>query len=89
MLFRSQLLLVGDLLLVQTETGPVVLVDPRPEGPVELGTIQCLADKTWNTLALSGNLLLVRNSVEAACYRLPLEPAAAAAAADVTAARPR
>lgn len=69
---HGQLLLVGDLLLVQTEGGPVVLVEPGPGGPVELGTLDCLADKTWNTLALAGDRLLARNSVEAACYRLPL-----------------
>ncbi|MFM7074509.1 MAG: alcohol dehydrogenase, partial [Planctomycetaceae bacterium] len=69
---HGQLLLAGDLLLVQTEGGPVVLVEPGPGGPVELGTLDCLADKTWNTLALAGDRLLVRNSVEAACYRLPL-----------------
>ena len=50
----------------------MVLVEPGPDGPVELGTLDCLADKTWNTLALAGDRLLVRNSVEAACYRLPL-----------------
>lgn len=69
---HGQLLLVGDLLLVQTEAGPVVLVEPGPDGPVERGTLDCLADKTWNTLALAGDRLLVRNAVEAACYRLPL-----------------
>lgn len=70
---HGQLLLVDDLLLVQTEAGPVVLVEPRPDGPVELGRIDCLSDKTWNTIALAGDRLLVRNAVEAACYRLPLE----------------
>lgn len=77
---HGQLLLVDDLLLVQTEGGAVALVEPRPDGPVELGRIECLSDKTWNTLALAGDLLFVRNSVEAACYRLPLAAKAVAAA---------
>jgi len=80
---HGQVLLVGDRLLVQTEAGPVVLVEPTPDGPVERGRIDALSDKTWNTLTLAGDRLLVRNSVEAACYRLPLAaPAAATAAAD-------
>jgi outer membrane protein assembly factor BamB len=69
---HGQVLLVGSMLLVQTEAGPVVLVEPRPDGPIEHGRIDALADKTWNTLTLAGDRLLVRNAVEAACYELPL-----------------
>jgi hypothetical protein len=29
--------------------------------------------KTWNPIALSGDLLLVRNDEEAACLQLPLK----------------
>jgi hypothetical protein len=32
-----------------------------------------LNGKTWNPPALAGDLLLVRNDQEAACYRLPVE----------------
>lgn len=69
---HGQVLLVDDLLLVQTEKGPVVLVEPSPEKLIELGTIPALSDKTWNTMALAGPVLLVRNAREAAAYRLPL-----------------
>jgi outer membrane protein assembly factor BamB len=80
---HGQVLLVGDVLLVQTEAGPVVLVEPRPDGPVERGRIEALADKTWNTLTLAGDRLLVRNAVEAACYVVPLAtPPAPLAARD-------
>jgi hypothetical protein len=34
--------------------------------------------KSWNTPALAGRYLLVRNAEEAACYELPLEEAAPA-----------
>ena len=68
---HGQVLLAGDTLVVQTEPGPVVLVRPGPDGPEELGSIPALSDKTWNTIALAGDRLLVRNAVEAACYRLP------------------
>lgn len=69
---HGQILLVGDLLLVQTEAGPVTLVRTSPDGLEEVGTLAALSDKTWNTVALAGDKLLVRNAVEAACYQLPL-----------------
>jgi outer membrane protein assembly factor BamB len=72
---HGQLLLVGDLLLVQAETGELALVDPNPKSFVELGRIPALIGKTWNTLAITGNRLLVRNHEEAACYELPLAEA--------------
>lgn len=80
---HGQVLLVGTSLLVQTEAGPVVLVEPTPAGPVERGRIDALSDKTWNTLTLAGDRLLVRNSVEAACYVLALEEASAGEVAGV------
>jgi len=70
---HGQLLLVGDLLLIQAETGDVVLVEPHPEELRELARFTALDSKTWNPPALSGRLLLVRNNREAACYELPVE----------------
>lgn len=72
---HGQLLLVGDLLLVQAEKGDVVLVEATPEEHRELTRFAALSSKTWNHPALSGRLLVVRNDREAACYELPLEPA--------------
>jgi outer membrane protein assembly factor BamB len=69
---HGQILLAGDLLLVQAEQGEVVLVDPVPDGLRELGRIPALKGKTWNNPALAGRFLLVRNDHEAACYELPL-----------------
>jgi outer membrane protein assembly factor BamB len=69
---HGQILLAGDLLIVQAENGPVVLVEPSPKGPHELGRIDALSNKTWNNPALAGKYLLVRNDREAACYELPL-----------------
>ncbi|MBN2476409.1 MAG: PQQ-like beta-propeller repeat protein [Pirellulales bacterium] len=77
---HGQILLVDDLLLVLAETGELLLVEATPESPNQvLGQIQALEGKTWNNMALSGPLLLVRNAEEAACYRLPLALAADAA----------
>ena len=64
------MLLVDDLLLVQSEAGEIVLIEASPKGHRELGRFQALGEKAWNTPALSGRHLLVRNHEEAACYEL-------------------
>jgi outer membrane protein assembly factor BamB len=73
----GQILLVGDSILVLSETGELALVAANPKQFEELAKIQALEGKTWNTLAFSTPYLLIRNGQEAACYRLPLadEPA--------------
>ena len=68
---HGQLLQVGDLVLVTTESGEVVLLDPTPEGLGERTRFRVLQGKTWNPPALVGDLLLVRHDREAACFRLP------------------
>ena len=70
---HGQVLLAGELLVVQAESGEIVLVAPNPAGLKELGRIRALEGKTWNNPALAGPYLLVRNDHEAACYELPLE----------------
>jgi outer membrane protein assembly factor BamB len=67
----GQLLLVDDKILIQAETGEVVLMQVDPTKPVELTRFQAIEGKTWNNPALSGHRLLVRNDHEAACYELP------------------
>jgi outer membrane protein assembly factor BamB len=69
---NGQLLLAGDLLVVQTESGDVVLVDAAPEQHRELPRYPALAEKTWNNPALAGRFLLLRNDREAVCLELPL-----------------
>ena len=69
---HGQILLVEDLLLIQSESGEVVLVEISPEEPRERTRFPALRGKTWNNPALLGDLLLVRNDQEAACYRLPV-----------------
>jgi len=71
---HGQLLLVGDLLLVQAEAGEVVLLEPDPERLIELGRFTAIEGKVWNAPALAGSWLLVRNDREAAAFELPLEP---------------
>jgi outer membrane protein assembly factor BamB len=68
---HGQILLVGDVILVQAESGDVVMVEANPVKLVELGRFPALSDQTWNNLCLYGRYLLVRNAAEAACYELP------------------
>jgi outer membrane protein assembly factor BamB len=70
---HGQLLLAGGLLIVQSEDGEIVLVEPSSAGLRELTRFQALDGKTWNPPALAGRLLVVRNDREAAAYELPVE----------------
>ncbi|MHC4610765.1 MAG: outer membrane protein assembly factor BamB family protein [Planctomycetota bacterium] len=70
---HGQMILVGDLLLIQSEKGYVVLVEATPKEHRELARLEALNGKTWNPPALAGRHLLVRNNREAACYELPVE----------------
>ncbi len=72
---HGQILLLEDLLLIQAESGEVVLVEISPEKPTERARFPALQGKTWNNPVLVHDLLLVRNDQEAACYRLPLAAA--------------
>jgi outer membrane protein assembly factor BamB len=69
---QGQILGVGDLLLVQAESGEVVLCELNPSKHVELARFPAIQGVTWNNLCLFGRLLLVRNAEEAACYELPV-----------------
>ncbi len=68
---HGQMLLAGDLLLIQAEDGRVGLAEAQPDKFVELGSIPALEGRTWNYPALAGNQLFIRNDREAACYELP------------------
>ena len=68
----GQLLVTGDTLLVQTErTGELVAVAADPSEYRELGRIQALqGSRTWNTFALAGTRLYLRNHEEMVCFEL-------------------
>ena len=69
---HGQGLLVGDLYLLMGESGELVVLRPTHDAPYELARFRVFNSKTWNPIALSGNLLLVRNDREAVCLRLAL-----------------
>ena len=68
----GQLVLVDELLIVQAESGEIVLVEATPDRHHELARFAALSQRTWNHPVVSGSLLLVRNDREAACYQLPV-----------------
>jgi outer membrane protein assembly factor BamB len=68
---HGQVILADDLLIVQSERGEIVLVEPNPEELRELGRFTAFQRKTWNPPTLVGPYLLVRNDQEAALFELP------------------
>lgn len=71
---HGQGLLVGENYLLMAESGELILLKPTPDAPNELTRFRVFNSKTWNPIALVGDLLLVRNDQEAACLRLRLAP---------------
>lgn len=69
---HGQLLLVDAHLLILSEKGDVVLVEANASQHREVARFQALGDKSWNTPALAGRHLVLRNAREAVCYELPL-----------------
>jgi outer membrane protein assembly factor BamB len=66
----GQLLLSSGHLVVLTEEGDVVLVRAAPEKLQEVARFSAIQGKTWNIPAISDGLLLVRNEVEMAAFRI-------------------
>ena len=71
---HGQVLLVNDTLLVQSETGEVVLLEATPDQHREVATLEGLAEKTWNNACLAGNKLLLRNDRVALCLEVGRQP---------------
>lgn len=70
---HGQMLLIGDNLLVMAEQGELALVAADPKRFTELSRMRAIQGVTWNIPTLSGDRLLIRNSDEAACLRLPVK----------------
>jgi outer membrane protein assembly factor BamB len=68
---HGQVLLVGDKILVHSEWGQLFLLEATPDEYRELGKVETIDGICWNTLCLTGNLLLVRSELEAACIEIP------------------
>jgi outer membrane protein assembly factor BamB len=72
---HGQIMLVGNIILVLSETGELALVEANPHEYREFAHIQALNDAnvTWNNPAFAPPYLLVRNAHEAACFRLQVK----------------
>ena len=71
---HGQGLLVGENYLLMAESGELVMLRPTAESSNELARFRVFDSKTWNPIALSGDLLLVRNDRETVCLRLKISP---------------
>ena len=71
---KGQVALIRDagVLLVVSERGQVVLLNANPAAHEELGSIDGIDGKTWNHPVVVGDRLYIRNSTQAACFRLPV-----------------
>ena len=71
---HGQVLMVGNHILLHSESGELLLLEATPDEYRELGTLKTIDGVCWNTLCLSGNTLLIRSEIEAACLEIPLTP---------------
>ena len=71
---HGQVLAVGNLILLHSESGELFLLEATPDEYRELGSLKTITGVCWNTLCLTGNQLLVRSEVEAACIEIPFTP---------------
>ena len=69
---HGQLLAVGDKLLIHGANGVLALAELNPNKFEKLAQIDTVEGFCWNTIAIYGDLVLVRSEREAACYRLPI-----------------
>ena len=68
---HGQLLLCGDQLVIQSETGDLALVEASPEKYRLVTSFHAIDGiKSWNNPAMSGGLIVLRNNLEMACYDL-------------------
>lgn len=71
---HGQLLVTNGQILVLSEYGELILVDPNPDELREVTRTTALpGEKTWNPPALVRGRALVRNHIEMACFDLSAE----------------
>ena len=69
---HGQLLMVGDLILIQSEEGELHFIRPKQNGFKTVYQVQALEDRCWATMTLYDNKLILRNSEEVVCYQVPV-----------------
>ncbi len=70
---HGQIMLIGNRLLVLSESGELILIDPNPEEYQELAAMRIFPPEqvTWNNPAFSAPYILLRNSKQAVCLKMP------------------
>lgn len=66
----GQVLLCGDVIIVQAESSEVAFVSATPEKHIELNRFEAIEGKSWNHPVVWNGRLFVRNEKEAACFAL-------------------
>jgi outer membrane protein assembly factor BamB len=67
---HGQVLLAGGRLVITTEDGDLVMVDPSPEKLREVARLHAVEGETWNVPALADGILLVRNTEQMVAFDL-------------------
>ncbi len=67
---NGQLLVVGDLLIVHSEHGQLMLANAAPDAFKKFGEVKTVSGICWNTICVAGPYLLVRSNEEMACFEV-------------------
>ncbi|MBH58762.1 MAG: hypothetical protein CMJ82_16450 [Planctomycetaceae bacterium] len=70
---HGQLLVVGELILVQSEEGGLHFIKPLERGFDTVFQLEALKDRCWATMTLYNDKLILRNSEQVVCYQLPVK----------------
>ncbi len=72
---HGQIMLVGDTIVILSETGELILVAASPNEYQELAAMRVFPEDqvTWNNPAFSSPYLLLRNAEQAVCLKMPLQ----------------
>jgi len=70
---HGQLLMVGELILVQSEEGELHFIKPLERGFDTVFQLEALKDRCWATMTLYDDKLILRNSEQVVCYQLPVK----------------
>lgn len=67
---KGSLIVADDKLVVLTDDGALVLVNPSPDGYEELGRVQVLQGDSWTPPSLAGQWLYLRDHQDLVCLNL-------------------